>query len=761
MAAPPRTTATCPVEFDAHRSLPPGSLQPIAGVPGAYLLPAVLSQAECEQLIAATEALGYAPKKSRRSGPPIRTNTRLLYEAHPELLGALATRLRPPLEAVDVSALGPWRLLDGPRCLNERWRMNRYAEGEEFFPHFDTGYALGRDSRSLLSVIVYLNDDFEGGETVFFPGGQTRDHMLPGDEDAREVRIRPAAGTALVFHHFGPLSPRHSGLAIAPGSRPKYIIRTDVFFEREPLPASATLFGRHPELRRCVVLLGPPGAGKSTQLRRVSEALGFSGIDFGHCVRTELARSSELGARIQAFRRKRAALQDAAFGVTGAVRRPGGWLPDALSLEVVERQLEGLGPTRGLLLDGFPRMRSQANFVEGGPWLLLAAVHLRVDDAARKERLEGRTLDAATGQPFHARHAPAEGQGSTTRRPEDAPESVKARMVDFDRDTLPLLEHYAKRGVAVEVDGGSPPEEVTRSILQALSRRLLEEATPLFPAALAELLAGASSDGVNHSSRLDSLVFRYESASGPALYLKLAPPWGAPLATEAAFLQRVDPHPSPHPEGEGSSTGLRVPVCRGLFVLGGDVSALVTEELPGISAKRAARACTTDAEREGLVRGLARALRVFHSAPVTAGGADYSLPTLLRRARERLERGEVPLRNFTAKYGLTLNSPAELAQEFERLVRASQPLAEGPRVLLHGDPCLPNFRVDATGAFTGCLDLSGVGAGDRYWDLALAHWSVHHNLGAPWAERFLEAVSEGPLERERLTFFTDLRRFLV
>ena len=195
--------------------------------------------------------------------------------------------------------------------------------------------------------------------------------------------------------------------------------------------------------------------------------------------------------------------------------------------------------------------------------------------------------------------------------------------------------------------------------------------------------------------------------------------------------------------------------------MGGDVSALVTEELPGISAKRAARACSTDSERDALVLGLARALKTIHSVPVTEGLADLSTPTLLRLARERLERGEVPLRNFTPKYGLTLRSPAEMAQEFERIVLASHSLPEGPRVLLHGDPCLPNFRVDATGAFTGCLDLSGVGAGDRYWDLALAHWSVHHNLGAPWAERFLEAACDGPIDRERLSFFTDLRRFLV
>ncbi|MDC0706933.1 nucleoside monophosphate kinase [Stigmatella sp. ncwal1] len=746
-----RTTATCPVDFEPPLPDNARSLQAVEGVPGAYLLAPVLSRAECEQLITASEALGYAPKKSRRSGPPIRTNTRLLYEAHPGLSETLAQRMRPHLEAIDVSGVGQWRLVEDSRLLNERWRMNRYAAGEQFFPHFDTGYALGRDCRSLLSVILYLNDDFGEGETVFFPGGQTRDHMLPGDEDAQEVRIRPTAGTALVFHHFGPLSPRHSGLAPLPGQRPKYVIRTDVFYARTPPLASATLFGRSPETHRCVILLGPPGAGKSTQLRQLSQALGYTGIDFGQCVRSERARSSELGARIQQFRLKRAALQDAAFGATGEQRRPSGWLPDALSLELLERQLENLGPTAGLVLDGFPRMRSQSNFLEGNRWQLLAAVHLKVDDATRAERLEGRTIDPATGQPFHTQHAPPSPEGTVTRRPEDAPESVKARMVDWEQDTRPLLEHYAKRGVAVEVEGGGSPEAVTRAILLSLSRRLLEEATPLFPAPLAELLENASTDGVNHSSRLDSLVFRYQPPSGAALYLKLAPPWGAPLKTEAAFLASE----------RARQLALQVPVLRGLFTLGGDVTALVTEELPGASAKRAAQACTHDLERTRLVHNLAEVLRTFHQAPPLEGLADDAIQGLLLRARERLNRGEVPPRNFTSKYGLALEGREALAQELNRLELAARSLAEGPRVLLHGDPCLPNFRVDPSGAFTGCLDLSGVRGGDRYWDLALASWSVQHNLGERWAEAFLEASCEGHVDRDRLSFFTGLRRFLV
>src|SRR5688500_18445931 len=96
-----RTSTTSPVDLDPQLSPRTASLQAVEGVPGAYLLAPVLSRSECEQLIAASEALGYAPKKSRRSGPPVRTNARLLYEAHPALVDAMAERMRPHLASLD------------------------------------------------------------------------------------------------------------------------------------------------------------------------------------------------------------------------------------------------------------------------------------------------------------------------------------------------------------------------------------------------------------------------------------------------------------------------------------------------------------------------------------------------------------------------------------------------------------------------------------------------------------------------------------
>jgi len=205
----------------------------------------------------------------------------------------------------------------------------------------------------------------------------------------------------------------------------------------------------------------------------------------------------------------------------------------------------------------------------------------------------------------------------------------------------------------------------------------------------------------------------------------------------------------------------------------------------------AARACSTDSQRQQLVSGLAVALGRIHRTSPRPGLPDRPVEALLERARSRLARGHVPLRNFTARYGSNLTTPAALEGELERLQSLACRLEARPHVLLHGDPCLPNFLVDSSHAVIGCIDLAGVGLGDPYLDLALAHWSVQHNLGAPWGELFLEAYAhtvhgagtegddqstpaasigekgaagagpDGGIDRERLSFFAVLTRFLV
>lgn len=827
-----RTASELPLELESPLAAPSpnttssqfntSTCTPIDGVPGAYLVGPLLSPRECTQLIHTTETLGYAPKKSRRQGPAIRTNERLLFEPPREVLNAMAARLRPLLASLPVEQVGQWRLAPGSDFLNARWRMNRYQEGEVFHPHFDTGYELSPERRSLMSLIVYLNDDFAEGETVFFPDGQRRDHMLPGDTDAVEVSIKPQQGMALLFHHFGPLNPRHSGRSPLGGV--KYIIRSDVFYEREPLPLAARLFGGDPQLTRVLLLMGPPGAGKSTQLRRLQERLDFAGIDFGHEVRTlrkiELSPdnapdSADLAliTALQHYREARRHRQDQQAGVeqpplqpsqsdnAPSERRPGGWLSESLTLAILHRALERArlrpGPFRGLVLDGFPRMRAQSIHLEGSAWHLLGVVHLQVPDAERQRRLLNRGLDPLTGAPVSREQLSHEQLAQAVRRPEDSQPSQLARLHDYELDTRPLLEHYAKRGEVLAVDGGLSPEAVTEQVLRQLYPRLLQEARAHFPHALQVRLAGHQTDGMNHARRPESLVFRHDpvetASQAPSLFLKLAPSWGAALNREALFLQ----------SDAARTFGVTVPVCDAYWTLHGEgrlsasapdtasVHCLITQALPGESLKSRAQrlqqalasaegpdaALHTEGQLEDLIQGLVDALKRIHSGPALpdtlAPAATRSTEQLLAHAEQRLAQRRVPLRNFSARYGAPLTSWPEVEHLLEQLQAQWKRglIPDEPLVPVHGDACLPNFFArqvqeaqapehEARWFITGCLDLSHAGMADRCWDLSLAAWSVGHNLGEPWAERFLQAY-DPLLDRTRLNFYSELRRFLV
>ena len=153
-------------------------MRPIAGVPEGFLIDGLLTRAECEQLISDAEAIGLKPKRSRRSGPPIRNNSRALYQPSAALTAQLQARLLPLLTCVDLRAIGEsWALPADGQFLNPKWRINSYATGEAFLPHYDSGHDFGRGKRTLLSLIIYLNDDFTGGETTFFPADPTEEPL--------------------------------------------------------------------------------------------------------------------------------------------------------------------------------------------------------------------------------------------------------------------------------------------------------------------------------------------------------------------------------------------------------------------------------------------------------------------------------------------------------------------------------------------------------------------------------------------------------
>ncbi|MEO8843563.1 MAG: 2OG-Fe(II) oxygenase [Kofleriaceae bacterium] len=174
--------------------------------PLAFTLPAVMSPTECAQMIARIEALGPsdAPVTTASGAvmrPEVRNNQRVMFD-DVALASTLFARIAVPESLCDMRAVG----------INERFRCYRYEPGQRFAPHRDGYFARNDQERSLLTFMVYLNDDFTGGETAFL---------------GYACSARPRVGTALLFQHLLD----HEGCVVKSGV--KYVLRSDVMYRSE------------------------------------------------------------------------------------------------------------------------------------------------------------------------------------------------------------------------------------------------------------------------------------------------------------------------------------------------------------------------------------------------------------------------------------------------------------------------------------------------------------------------------------------------
>lgn len=207
-----------------------------------------------------------------------------------------------------------------------------------------------------------------------------------------------------------------------------------------------------------LVLLGPPGAGKGTQARLLQERFGLVQLSTGDLLREAVAAGSEAGR----------AAKD--------VMEAGGLVPDEIVLAILQDRLDRPDVAHGIILDGFPRTKAQAEALEqvlGAHGMEVgAAVALTVDDDAMVERVSGRHTCAGCGEGYHDTFKPPASAGvcdacggtEMTRRADDNAATVAARLEAYNAQTAPLIQHFAARGVLLRVDAMRTIEEVSLSL---------------------------------------------------------------------------------------------------------------------------------------------------------------------------------------------------------------------------------------------------------------------------------------------------------
>lgn len=211
-----------------------------------------------------------------------------------------------------------------------------------------------------------------------------------------------------------------------------------------------------------IILLGPPGAGKGTQAKRLETERGMVQLSTGDMLRAAVKAGTPTGLKAK------------------AVMEAGELVSDDIVSGIIGERLDMADTEKGAIFDGYPRTYAQAESLDA----LLAergrkldyVIELLVNEEALVDRVEGRFTCAKCGEGYHDKYklpkvdGVCDVCGSTEfkRRPDDNAETVRTRMAEYRAKTAPILPFYEEKGLVRRVDGMADIDEVTRQIAAVL-----------------------------------------------------------------------------------------------------------------------------------------------------------------------------------------------------------------------------------------------------------------------------------------------------
>lgn len=213
-----------------------------------------------------------------------------------------------------------------------------------------------------------------------------------------------------------------------------------------------------------IILLGPPGAGKGTQARKLVEERNMVQLSTGDMLRAARTSGTEMGKLV------------------AAVMDRGELVTDEIVIGLIRERLESDRSKGGYIFDGFPRTLAQADalgrlLVDMGQ-KLDCAIEMQVDDDALVDRITARSTCGQCGEVYNDRTKPIPADGKCTkcgasdfqRRADDNEESLRTRLMAYYKQTSPLIGYYYAKGDLETVDGLGSVDEVAASIADALDR---------------------------------------------------------------------------------------------------------------------------------------------------------------------------------------------------------------------------------------------------------------------------------------------------
>ena len=206
-----------------------------------------------------------------------------------------------------------------------------------------------------------------------------------------------------------------------------------------------------------LILLGAPGAGKGTQAEILSKILNIPTISTGNILRAAMKNGTPVGIKAKEY------------------VEAGKLVPDDVIIGIIQERLAEEDCVNGYILDGVPRTIPQAEAMESMGIAIDKALSIEVEDDVIVERMSGRRTCKNCSATFHVVNNPPKVDGvcdfcggELGIRKDDAPETVKARLTTYHRDTEPLKTFYAERGKLVTVDNQPSIEGTTEVIRKAL-----------------------------------------------------------------------------------------------------------------------------------------------------------------------------------------------------------------------------------------------------------------------------------------------------